>query len=48
MKYYENKEFGILDQEFIDNDTLWKVPMRLVNNGSGFEVIITLFMPQTF
>ncbi len=34
MRFHENKEFGILDQEFVDDEIRWQVPMHVVQNGS--------------
>jgi len=48
MKFYEDKELGILDHKFEDEDAKWHVPMRVVSNGEHSEVIITLFKPDGF
>jgi len=48
MRFHENKEFGILDHEFVDDEVRWQVPMHVVQNGSASEVIITLFKPSNF
>ena len=46
LKFKENKSLGILDHMFIDKDSRWNVPMRVVSNGSESEVIITLIKPE--
>lgn len=45
LKFNENKPLGILDHEYIDEDSSWNVPMRVVSNGDFSEVIITLNKP---
>ncbi len=46
LKFFENKEQGILDYVFIDPDGQWTVPMRVVSSGEESEVIITLVKPD--
>jgi len=46
LKFNENKSFGILDHQFIDEESSWDVPMRIVSNGDVSEVIITLNKPD--
>ncbi|MFB5613050.1 MAG: hypothetical protein ACE5RL_07085 [Nitrosarchaeum sp.] len=46
LKFKENKSLGILDHMFIDQDSKWDVPMRVVSNGDESEVIITLIKPN--
>lgn len=46
LKFQENKSLGILDHMFIDQDSKWTVPMRVVSNGNESEVIITLIKPE--
>jgi len=48
MKFNENKELGILDHLFVDNEAKWHVPMRVVSNGENSAVIITLIKPDNF
>lgn len=45
LKFNENKSLGILDHMFIDNESNWNVPMRIISNGNMSEVIITLIKP---
>ena len=46
LKFNENKTLGILDHQFIDEESSWDVPMRVVSNGDVSEVIITLNKPD--
>ena len=46
LKFNENKSLGILDHKFIDEESSWDVPMRVVSNGDFSEVIITLNKPD--
>ena len=45
LKFNENKSLGILDHMFIDKESKWDVPMRIVSSGDESEVIITLINP---
>lgn len=46
LKFNENKSLGILDHKFIDEESSWDVPMRIVSNGNFSEVLITLNKPE--
>jgi hypothetical protein len=46
LKFNENKSLGILDHQFIDEESTWNVPMRVVASGNFSEVIITLNKPD--
>ncbi len=46
LKFKENKSLGILDHQFIDEESTWDVPMRVVASGDFSEVIITLNKPN--
>jgi hypothetical protein len=46
LKFSENKSLGILDHKFIDEESSWDVPMRVVSNGNFSEVLITLNKPE--
>ena len=46
LKFNENKSLGILDHQFIDEESTWNVPMRVVASGDFSEVIITLNKPD--
>lgn len=46
LKFNENKSLGILDHQFVDEESSWDVPMRVVSNGDVSEVIITLNKPD--
>ena len=46
LKFNENKSFGILDHQYVDEESKWDVPMRVVSNGDASEVVITLNKPD--
>ena len=46
LKFNENKSRGILDHQYIDEESTWNVPMRVVASGNFSEVIITLNKPD--
>ncbi len=45
LKFNENKSLGILDHQFIDEESSWDVPMRVVPSGDFSEIVITLNKP---
>ncbi len=46
LKFDENKSLGILDHQYIDEESSWNVPMRVVASGDFSEVEITLNKPD--
>ena len=48
LKFNENKSLGILDHEYVDAESKWDVPMRVVSNGEFSEVMVTLNKPDEF
>tara|TARA_B110000263_G_C15257967_1_gene487394 strand:- start:145 stop:486 length:342 start_codon:yes stop_codon:yes gene_type:complete len=46
LKFYQNKSLGILDHQYIDEESHWNIPMRIIPNGNFSEVIITLKKPK--
>ena len=46
LKFNENKPLGILDHQYIDEESTWHVPMRVVSNGDSSEILITLNKPD--
>ncbi|EGP93522.1 hypothetical protein [Nitrosarchaeum koreense] len=46
LKFKENRSLGILDSVFIDQDSQWNVPMRIVSSGEFSEIVITLIKPD--
>ena len=46
LKFNENKSLGILDHQYVDEESSWDVPMRVVSNGDFSEVVITLNKPK--
>ena len=45
LKFNENKSFGILDHQYVDEESSWNVPMRVVPSGDFSEVVVTLNKP---
>ena len=46
LKFNENKLLGILDHQYVDEESSWDIPMRVVSNGDVSEVLITLNKPD--
>ena len=46
VKFNQNKFLGILDHEYIDEESSWNIPMRIIPNGDFSEVIIILKKPE--
>lgn len=46
LKFNENKPLGILDYQYVDAESKWNVPMRVVSSGAESEIIITLVKPD--
>ena len=46
LKFNENKALGILDHKYVDEESVWDVPMRVVSNGDYSEILITLNKPD--
>ena len=46
LKFNHNKKLGILDHLYVDEETSWEVPMRVVASGNESEVLITLVKPD--
>ncbi|MEK0329856.1 MAG: hypothetical protein QQN49_01280 [Nitrosopumilus sp.] len=46
LKFNENKSLGILDHLYIDENSSWDVPMRVVSSGDFSEIIMTLNKPD--
>lgn len=46
LKFQDDDSLGILDHVFIDNDSKWNIPIRVVSSGDESEVIITLIKPD--
>lgn len=45
LKVFPMKEHGIFDHTWKDAQASWTVPARVVKNGSGATVLMTLFQP---
>lgn len=46
LKFNENRQLGILDYQFVDNEAKWNVPMRVISNGNDSTVITTIIQPD--
>ena len=46
LKFKHNKTFGILDHLYVDEESSWDVPMRVVSSGDESEVIVTIVKPE--
>ena len=46
FKFNQNKSLGILDPQYVDENSSWKIPVRIIPNGNFSEVIITLKKPE--
>ena len=46
VKFNQNKSLGILDHQYVDEESSWHIPMRVIPNGDFSEVIITLNKPD--
>jgi hypothetical protein len=47
VKFNQNKSLGILDHQYIDEDSSWNIPMRIIPNGDFSEVVIILKKPES-
>ena len=46
LKFNEHKPDGILDHQYIDEESTWDVPMRVVPSGDFSEIVMTLNKPD--
>lgn len=46
LKFNENRSLGILDYLYVDKESKWNVPMRVISHGHDSEIIITLIKPD--
>ena len=46
VKFNQNRSLGILDHQYVDEDSSWNIPMRIIPNGDFSEVIIILKKPE--
>jgi hypothetical protein len=46
VKFNQDKSLGILDHEYVDEESSWNTSMRIVPNGNFSEVIIILKKPE--
>ena len=48
LRILGEREAGILDHEFRNEEAEWRVPARVVPNGRGAEFMMTFFKPPAF
>ena len=46
LKFNENKSLGILNHQYVDEESSWNVPIKVVSSGDFSEVVITLNKPD--
>ena len=46
LKFHQNKSLGVLDHEYIDQESSWNIAMRIISNGMSSEIIISLKKPE--
>ncbi|HJM79970.1 MAG TPA: hypothetical protein QF656_05500 [Nitrosopumilus sp.] len=46
VKFNPNKSLGILDHQYVDEESSWSIPMRVIPSGDFSEVIIILKKPD--
>lgn len=46
LKFNENKSLGVLDHQYIDEESSWNIPMKVIPSGDFSEVVITLNKPS--
>ena len=45
-KFNQNKSLGVIDNEYVDEESSWNTSMRIIPNGNFSEVIIILKKPE--
>ena len=46
VKFNSNRSLGILDHQYVDEESSWNIPMRIIPNGDFSEIIIVLTKPE--
>ena len=46
VKFKQDKSLGILDHQYVDEESSWNTSMRIIPNGNFSEVIIILKKPE--
>jgi hypothetical protein len=46
VKFNQNKSLGILDHEYVDEESSWNTSMRIIPNGNFSEIKIILKKPE--
>ena len=45
VKFNSNRSLGILDHQYVDEESTWNIPMRIIPNGDFSELVIVLTKP---
>ena len=45
VKFNSNRSLGILDHQYVDEESTWNIPMRIIHNGDFSELVIILTKP---
>ena len=45
VKFNSNRSLGILDPQYVDEESTWNIPMRIIPNGDFSELVIVLTKP---
>ncbi len=46
LKFNENRPLGILDHQYVDEESSWNIPMRVISSSNVSEIVITLNKPD--
>ena len=46
VKFNSNRSLGILDHQYVDEESSWNTPVRIIPNGDFSEIIIVLTKPE--
>jgi len=46
VKFNSNRSLGILDHQYVDEESSWNIPMRIIPNGDFSELVIVLTKPS--
>lgn len=46
LKFNGDKSLGVLDHKYVDEESTWDVPMKVIPSGESSEIIITLNKPD--
>ena len=46
VRFNSNRSLGILDPQYVDEESTWNIPMRIIPNGDFSELVIVLTKPS--